>query len=95
MASFNSIQLCLFRPSSVQAIFCHAISSRLISSHLTSPNLILTRTLTLYSWVLQTEGLSVDDDGVMILHNKNLAQATDEYETVLANFFAPCESRVL
>jgi len=40
-------------------------------------------------WVLQTEGLSHDDDGVMILHAKNLAQATDEYENVLVNFYAP------
>lgn len=40
-------------------------------------------------WVLQTEGLSRDDDGVMILHGKNLGQSTDEFEHVLANFYAP------
>jgi len=40
-------------------------------------------------WVLQGDGLTRDDDGVMILHSKNLAEATDEYETVLANFYAP------
>ena len=40
-------------------------------------------------WAQQTEDIETNEAGVMSLHAKNLASATDQYETVLANFYAP------